>query len=77
MVTSDTDAPRRTVVPQPPLPAQPAVLAPAAVEYRAEMVTDPASLFNGFFFYGDGMVNDHLTSPFEKALLSLVSDQER
>lgn len=41
--------------------------------YRCIRVTDPRELFNGLMYYGDGMVNDHLTAPFEKALLLLTS----
>jgi len=41
--------------------------------YHCVKVRDPASLFNGLMYYGDGMVADHLTTPFENALLLLRS----
>lgn len=41
--------------------------------YQCVKVTDPRVLFNGLMYYGDGMVNDHLTAPFERALLLLSS----
>ena len=41
--------------------------------YCAYRVTEPRSLFNGLMYYGDAMVYDHLTVPFEQALLLLKS----
>ena len=43
--------------------------------YHCVKVLDPGSLFNGLMYYGDGMVADHLTTPFENALLLLTSLQ--
>lgn len=39
--------------------------------YCVKKVTDRRALFNGLMYYGDAMVYDHLTVPFEKAILRL------
>lgn len=41
--------------------------------YCVKRAPDARALFNGLMYYGDAMVYDHLTVPFEKAILLLKS----